>query len=169
MKFYIGNTDLDWYRYLKSIDPEVINFWQPGGLTHFRAVEEGAPFLLRLKSPINKVAGIGFFSIHSILPIDFAWEVFQNRNGAESFQAFYAKIRSYRDSENSIEKNPHVGCIVLTNPIFFTEADWLPVPSDDVEISKKIKEEFENGRDYYKYHGQKLISLPKNPFDIPNR
>jgi len=39
----------------------------------------------------------------------------------------------------------------------------------DVEISKKIREEFENGRDYYKYHGQKLLSLPRDPFDLPNR
>ncbi|HRZ76251.1 MAG TPA: HNH endonuclease, partial [Bacteroidales bacterium] len=38
-----------------------------------------------------------------------------------------------------------------------------------IEISKRIKEEFENGRDYYKYHGQSLISLPIKNSDLPDR
>ena len=37
-----------------------------------------------------------------------------------------------------------------------------------IEISRRIKEEFENGKDYYKYHGQSLISLPDNNFDLPD-
>ena len=295
MKFYIGNTDLDWYKYLKGIYPEDINFWQPGGTIRFKAVEPGSPFLFRLKSPVNKIAGIGFFTSHSILPIDFAWEVFQNRNGTNSFLDFYSKIKTYRDISNSIEKNPNIGCIVLTNPIFFDEQDWLPVPRNwslnivqgktyntkdetdrkywdliesvlikynennsqdsvseteplygkyltrvrigqgafrvlvtdaysrrcavsgektlpvleaahiqpysisglnatnnglllradlhklfdkgyitvtdkyNVEISRRIKEEFENGRDYYKYHGHQLVSLPNNYRDLPEK
>jgi len=130
MNYYIGNTDLKWYRFLKSINPEDLNFWQPSGLTHFRAIESGAPFLLKLKSPINKIAGIGFFTSQSILPIDFAWEVFKERNGADNYQDFYSKIKSYRDSSNPIEKNANIGCIVLTNPIFFDEKDWIPLPKD---------------------------------------
>lgn len=294
MKYYIGNTDLDWYQYLKSINPEDINFWQPGGTSHFRTIEPGSPFLLKLKSPINKIAGIGFFASNSILPIDFAWEVFQNRNGTASYSEFYSKIKSHRSINNSIEKNPNIGCIVLTNPIFFDVSDWIPMPPDwsmnivqgktysteneigkrywklveevlskhivlhtnedigepaplyghyiakvrigqgafrvlvtdaysrrctisgektlpvleaahikpyalsglnttdnglllradlhklfdsgyvtvtdnyHVEISKRIKEEFENGRDYYKYHGQQLISLPHSQMEMPN-
>jgi putative restriction endonuclease len=38
-------------------------------------------------------------------------------------------------------------------------------PNMTVEVSKKIKEEFENGRDYYRHHGN-LIRLPVN---ITNR
>lgn len=295
MNYFIGNTDLDWYRFLSNRKPEDINFWQPSGILHFRAVETGAPFLLKLKRPINKVAGVGFFTSHSIIPIDFAWEVFQERNGATSFPDFFSKIRSYRDQSNPIETNPNIGCIILTNPIFFNENDWISPPSDwsknivqgktyntenengrqywdrinsiltkynflepnwvtqdsepqhnkylvnvrigqgafrilvtdaysrrctvsgektlpvleaahikpyssfginktnnglllradlhklfdtgyititsdyKVEISKRIKEEFENGRDYYKYHGQNLASLPRNRFDLPRK
>src|SRR5256885_13120141 len=29
-----------------------------------------------------------------------------------------------------------------------------------VEVSPRIKEKFENGRDYYKHHGQRLAVLP---------
>ena len=39
----------------------------------------------------------------------------------------------------------------------------------NIEISRKIKEEFENGRDYYKFHGQHLVSLPQNTFDLPKK
>lgn len=38
-----------------------------------------------------------------------------------------------------------------------------------IEISKRIKLEFENGRDYYKYHGETLMSLPGNISDMPNK
>ena len=35
-------------------------------------------------------------------------------------------------------------------------------------ISNRIREEFENGRDYYRFHGQP-VSLPKHPIAIPAR
>ncbi|MCX5717723.1 MAG: HNH endonuclease [Nitrospirae bacterium] len=38
-----------------------------------------------------------------------------------------------------------------------------------VEVSKKIKEEYENGRAYYALHGNKLINLPSNPLDLPSK
>ena len=130
MNYFIGNTDLDWYKFLNQRKPEDINFWQPSGLLHFKAIEPGSPFLLKLKRPINKVAGVGFFSSHSIIPISFAWEVFKERNGVKSLSEFYLKIKSYRDHSNPIEKNPNIGCIILTNPIFFDSTDWVAVPSD---------------------------------------
>ncbi|MBE9511300.1 MAG: HNH endonuclease [Bacteroidetes bacterium] len=37
----------------------------------------------------------------------------------------------------------------------------------NIEVSRRIKEEFENGRDYYKYHGKDLICLPKREIDKP--
>lgn len=36
-----------------------------------------------------------------------------------------------------------------------------------VEVSSKIREEFENGRDYYKLHGQ-LLTMPENPLAVPS-
>jgi putative restriction endonuclease len=35
------------------------------------------------------------------------------------------------------------------------------------EISNRIKEEFENGRDYYKFHGGELHTLPSRLIDTP--
>lgn len=126
--FYIGNTDYEWFFFLKNRKPDEINFWQPGGQERFHALKQGDAFLLKLKSPVNKISGIGFFSSHSLLPIDFAWEVFQEKNGIDSYMNFRQKIVSYRDPRNSIEINPKIGCIILTNPVFFDENDWIPIP-----------------------------------------
>ncbi len=41
-------------------------------------------------------------------------------------------------------------------------------PEMRFEVSRKIKEEFENGRDYYHYHGS-LIRTPPNPAYRPDR
>ncbi len=296
MKYYIGNTDKDWYDFLKQLSSDDINFWQPGGSSTFHVLQPGAPFLFRLKSPINKIAGVGFFTSSSILPLNYAWEVFQKGNGVENYQTFCKKINGYR--KLSLKDNPNIGCIVLSNPIFFDINDWITVPNgwpssavqgksystdtlegleywnkvsemimkyskpgintepilediqkqiytqrisnvrigqagfrvlvtdaytrrcaisgertlpvleaahirpysdegpnrtdnglllrsdlhklfDDgyititdtynVEVSKRIKEEFNNGRDYYKYHGQKLLILPNPIYDQPSK
>lgn len=130
MEFYIGNTDLGWFNFLRHKNPEDINFWQPGGKLRFHVLKPGAPFIFRLKSPISKIAGIGFFASHSLLPIDFAWEVFQQRNGVQSLVEFRQKINSFRAQGNSIEIHPIIGCLILTNPVFFNEEDWQPLPPD---------------------------------------
>ena len=41
-------------------------------------------------------------------------------------------------------------------------------PDLHVEISHRIKVEYENGRDYYKYHGHPLVVFPDAPPDRPN-
>lgn len=128
MKFYLGVTDNEWYQYLSRINPEDINFWQPGGTSQFKVLEQGAPFLFKLKSPLNVIGGIGFFSSHTFLPINMAWDVFGNRNGCETFNEFKNLIIKYRADKGNI--NPAIGCIVLTNPIFFKKEDWIQVPED---------------------------------------
>lgn len=128
MKIYLGVTDNNWYNYLSQIQPEDINFWQPSGNANFRVLSSGAPFLFKLKSPINKIGGVGFFSSQTFLPINIAWDVFEERNGCSSFEQFRQMILRYRtDKENF---NPTIGCIVLTNPVFFEPEDWIAVPED---------------------------------------
>jgi putative restriction endonuclease len=130
MKYYLAVTDFEWYNFLFSRNNEDINFWQPGGLQHFKAISPGAPFLFKLKNPYNAIAGIGFFSSHSILPIDVAWNIFEQGNGAETFLKLKVKITSLRSSGNQLTKNPNIGCIVLTDPIFFKKEDWIKQPID---------------------------------------
>lgn len=128
MKFYLGVTDYEWYSFLSKNVNEDINFWQPGGNSSFKIISPGAPFLFKLKNPYNAIAGIGFFSSHSILPLNVAWNIFEQRNGVESFFKFKQKIINYRNVNNPYTQNPNIGCIVLTDPIFFDRNDWIDVP-----------------------------------------
>lgn len=165
MKFYLGVTDNKWFDYLSKINPEDINFWQPGGKLSFKAIEKGAPFLFKLKYPYNTIGGVGFFSNHIFLPIPVAWDVFGDRNGVESLNSFYQIIKSLRSDNNSLSDNPNIGCIVLTNPIFFKQEDWISVPenwfpstqtgktySDEEPIGKKLWEEVEKRLKKYLFY-----------------
>lgn len=127
MKYYLGATDWRWYNYLSSRAPEDVNFWRPGGHTAFRAIESGEPFLFKLKKPYNAIGGIGFFTAQSQLPLSLAWDTFRTRNGFDSLDEFRRSIQQYRGDK---EYNPTIGCIALSNPIFFQKQDWIAVPSN---------------------------------------
>lgn len=128
MKYYIGATDYNWYNYLYQTKPEDVNFWQPGGKTNFKVIGPGAPFLFKLKAPYNAIVGLGFFSSQTFLPISIAWDVFTNRNGCASLEELRSMISSYR--KEWWDENPTIGCIVLTNPIFFDKGDWIKPPEN---------------------------------------
>jgi putative restriction endonuclease len=128
MDFFIGVTDPSWFKFLSAINPEDVNFWQPSGRTSFKAIPTGAPFLFKLRKPFNVIAGLGFFSTHSFLPISLAWEIFERRNGVATYSALRETIQSIRGRSNNLLTNPTIGCIVLTNPIFFNEEDWINIP-----------------------------------------
>lgn len=130
MKFYVGATDGDWYRLLRNERPADVNFWQPGGNSQFRALEKGAPFLFKLKAPDNAIGGLGFYSASAIQPLETAWEYFGAGNGCASFREFRAKIEHYK-RRNGWTRGPLIiGCVILTDPIFFEEGDWIPAPSN---------------------------------------
>ena len=57
-----------------------------------------------------------------------AWNVFEKRNGCASLEGFKEMILQYRSDKQNL--NPTIGCIVLTNPVFFKPKDWLDVPVD---------------------------------------
>lgn len=47
---------------------------------------------------------------------------------------------------------------------------YLTVDKDyTIEVSKKIKEDFGNGKEYYSHHGQKLIIVPSALDQVPDR
>ena len=128
MKLYLGVTDNNWFSYLSQINPEDVNFWQPGGTSAFRVLQPGGPFLFKLKKPFNAIGGIGFFSSHTFLPMSIAWDTFRSRNGCNTYDEFSRVILNYRVDKHNV--NPTIGCIVLTNPIFFKKEDWIETPSD---------------------------------------
>jgi putative restriction endonuclease len=129
MKFYVGITDNEWFRFLAETRPDEINFWRPGG-GNFRAIKPGAPFLFKLHSPLDYIVGGGFFVSYSLLPLSLAWETFGQKNGAPDFSALYGRIGQYRSSRGTMHPDPEIGCIVLVQPFFFSREDWIPAPED---------------------------------------
>lgn len=133
MKVWVGVTDEGWFNYLRSRNPDEVNFWQPSGGREFRVLQSGEPFLFKLHSPKNYVVGGGFFVRYSSLPCSLAWEAFGEKNGVGAYAEFLARIRKYRVRSGYAEKielDPVVGCNVLAQPFFFPEKAWIPVPMD---------------------------------------
>jgi hypothetical protein len=55
--------------------------------------------------------------------------------------------------------------LVAISPFLFDQGCLTVTPELGVEISQRIKEEYENGRDYYRYHGNPLVVLPPSQMD----
>lgn len=128
MKAFVGVTDYSWFRFLQSQSPDEVNFWQPSGRTQFRALSAGELFLFKLHAPRNYIVGGGFFVRSSLLPTFLAWEAFGIKNGVSSVTEFDQKIHRYK--KNREQLNPIIGCIILSDPFFFDESEWIPVPED---------------------------------------
>ena len=138
MQYFIANTDKDWYDFLIEENVNELNFWQPSGHTSSRAISYGLSFLFKLKAPINNIAGVGFFICHSFLPISIAWDFFGKSNGTNSFSEFEKLIFRYR-AKDKYNLDPLIGCITLTDPVFFKKSNWLPLPSDWKKILLLVK------------------------------
>lgn len=130
MKFYVGLTDCNWFEYLRRLKPDEVNFWRPGGKQGFQAIEVGAPFLFKLHQPYHAIAGGGYFVRFTRLPLSVAWLTFGPKNGAPERRVFFEHILKYRRARGDHLHDPLIGNIILTQPFFLEERDWLPVPSD---------------------------------------
>lgn len=129
MKMYVGVTDMDWYELLKKEKCDEVNFWTPGG-RNFKAIEQNDMFLFKLHSPNNYIVGGGFFVRFSILPTYLAWQAFGVKNGTKSFKELNDRIVKYRGRNGIAVDNPQIGCIILMEPFYFEEEDWIPVPDN---------------------------------------
>jgi putative restriction endonuclease len=117
LKAFIGVTDDEWFSFLSSLPGiDEVNFWQPGGVHIFKALKAGEPFLFKLHSPSNFIAGGGFFAHSTILPLSLAWDVFREKNGANTFQEMRGLIQKRRKEFS--QRDYSIGCILLEQPFF---------------------------------------------------
>jgi putative restriction endonuclease len=131
MRFFVGITDYDWFTFLAArpgIDE--VNFWQPSGGVEFKALQPGELFLFKLHSPRNFIVGGGFFAHWSPLPVSLAWEAFGEKNGARTLQEMRSRLAKYRNVADDPRADYTVGCVLLEQPFFLEEADWIPAPAD---------------------------------------
>ena len=131
MRAWVAVTDKDWYRFLSPrSDLDEVNFWQPGGNRVFGALSAGEPFLFKLHYPDNAIVGGGYFTHSSRLPASVAWEAFGEKNGANSYEEMCLRIERYRRRQLDPKGQYNIGCIILQEPFFFSETDWLPAPAN---------------------------------------
>ncbi len=157
MKIYIGVTDWDWYQLLKAEKCDEVNFWTPSA-RNFKALQPNDLFLFKLHQPHNYIVGGGYFVRNSILPSYLAWDAFGIKNGANSLKELNSRIVKYKRAAVSDLNDLQIGCIILTEPFFFEENEWIPAPEN---FSKNIVQ----GKTYSTEEpvGQKLYS------DVANR
>ncbi|MCX7025331.1 MAG: HNH endonuclease signature motif containing protein [Spirochaetes bacterium] len=95
------------------------------------------------------IGGIGFYSASAVQPLAMAWEFFRQGNGFAGF----------------VESSPHLvseGLLPRSDLHKLFDAGYLTVTPDlCVEVSRRIKEEYNNGAEYYAMQGRQLKSMPR--------
>jgi putative restriction endonuclease len=132
MHGFVAVTDFDWYTFLRDRGPlDEVNFWQPSGGRGFHAIQPGEPFLFKLHAPRNAIVGFGLFARHSVLPDWLAWDAFQESNGASDLASMRKRIERYLQADRHATGSHYtVGCLMVAEPVFFAEQDWIAQPRD---------------------------------------
>lgn len=171
MKLWLAITDAEWFRFLRSQpDLDEVNFWQPGGQRLFSVLEPGQPFLFKLHAPEHFVVGGGYFRHASLLPASLAWEVFGVKNGAASFEEMRRRIERYRRVPADPRAEYRIGCILLVDPFFFDEHEWIQPPADfhlNIVQGKSYDLLSGTGRDLWEQVRSRLAARRPAPVDDP--
>lgn len=135
MRGFVANTDYDWFTQLRAIEPPIdeVNFWKPGSGTNFSALVPGEPLFFKLKAPHNAIAGDGYFAHFSRLPVSMVWQVYGEANGARSYSEMrdrLIRIRTRFERDTDPKQDFWIGCILVNQPVFFDEHDWVRTPND---------------------------------------
>ena len=165
VRLVVAITDDEWFRYLRNrSDLAEINFWSPSG-TNFRALSPGELFLFKLHAPLNFIVGGGVFAHASVMPCSLAWEAFGEANGAATLAEMRTRIRRYRKVDADAREDFQIGCRILTQPFFLSEADWLPVPaswSTNIVAFKTFTTNEPDGRELWEVLVDRTLEVP-NP------
>lgn len=135
MKGFVANTDQEWFERLRGGPArDEACFWRAGGEA-FRALKPGEPFFFKLKAPYNAVAGFARFSHYTQVPCSAAWSLFGDATAMSSLAEMLDRLQRLR-SRSGIRDGERTdypaGCILLGEPVFFDEIDWIAVPADFV-------------------------------------
>ena len=166
MKLYVGITDFEWFNLHASKQfVEEVNFWRPSPTATFKALQPGELFLFKLHSPRNFIVGGGFFTRFLPLPLSLAWSAFGEANGAKSLEEVRLRISKYRKQPIRVTEDPYIGCILLNEPFFFEEKDWIPSPADfkgPTQVGKSYNTETGTGLHLWKEVTARLASTTKS-------
>ena len=127
MRGFVATTDFDWFAFLRERQPlDEVNFWQPSA--HGFNAPAGTPFFFKLKSPHNAIGGFGIFARYEPASVRLAWEAFREKNGAASVEEMSTRVGRYaRETGGPAHR---IGCIMVAQPVFFAEHDWVDQPRE---------------------------------------
>jgi putative restriction endonuclease len=124
---YVATTDFGWFTFLRSRQPlDEVNFWQPSA--HGFNAQTGTPFFFKLKAPHYAIGGFGIFARYEAATARLAWEAFGANNGARDFAEMRSRIEGYASASGV--PGHRVGCIMISQPVFFADGDWVAQPAD---------------------------------------
>lgn len=153
MEMYVGVTDYDWYTFQMEKKYDEVNFWKPGIKKEFKALQLNSLFLFKLKKPHDAIVGGAYYVGYSVLPYDIVWDTFEKRNGADNKEEFYTRICNFKKTHKMNSDDMRIGCIILTEPFFFEEKDWIkPINnwSSQIVQGKKYDTTVGEGKRVYK-------------------
>ena len=131
LEYWVGVTDRSWFEFHSVNQSVEVNFWAPGGERSFGAIAEGGLFLFKLKSPVNKIVGGGWFVKSTTLPLELAWKVYAKGNGTDTQSAFRENITRMRGKMGKTTgPNETIGCTLLTDCFWLPEDRWIDQPAD---------------------------------------
>jgi putative restriction endonuclease len=148
MRGFVAPTDHGWYQFLLA-RPEIteVNFWRPGG-AGFGALRPGEPLFFKLKAPYDAIGGFGLFTRFARLAVWRAWDVFGQANGTRDEYDLLLRLQRLSGKTAPTDGLDRViGCIGVTEPVFFAPDEWVATPAD---WSRNIV----SGRTYDLTHGQ---------------
>jgi len=121
--------------FLRAVEPPIdeVNFWKPGSGTTFAALMPGEPLFFKLKAPYNAIAGFGYFAHFSRLPVSMVWDMYGEANGARSYGEMrqrLVRLRTRFDRTTDPKQDFWIGCILVNQPAFFEDRDWIRTPQD---------------------------------------
>lgn len=125
MKFWVGVTDNQWFKYHWGTRPDEVNFWQPTPKPPFTGAPRGLPFLFKLRRPYNHIVGGGFYVTYSNLPLKLAWDTFGDKNGCATFAEFRDLINALRPGSRMDDE---IGCTALASLFYIDENAWIENP-----------------------------------------
>jgi putative restriction endonuclease len=169
LKLFVGLTDSSWFEYLSSLEEiDEINFWQPSATQSFKAIKPGELFLFKLHSPRDFIVGGGIFTYFTILPISLAWQSFGKNNGADSFEKMRSRIAAYRRLKKGIFEDFQIGCILLTQPFFFEQSDWFPVPEWSPNIVRGKSYDLDKDAGKFIWNKVQNVLSKRRELNLPN-
>lgn len=63
------------------------------------------------------------------MPTYLAWDAFGKKNGTDSLDELNSRVINYRKRDD-LSVFPKIGCIILYDPFYFKENDWIPAPAN---------------------------------------